>query len=1313
LLNRLYIVLGVLLILVLGAAFVVPHFVDWSSRRPQMEALASEALGTKVEILGDISFVLLPQPRLRFSKVIVGPAEDPFVEIDAAEADFSLTDFLRDRFAVTKLTLKSPVLYLTIGKDGTFLAPLRLPETVSASNVSIADASIENGRIRLTDQRLDTFREFTDVSGSLSLSALRGPFGLNGSGRFDGAPYQIRINTSQMNASDEMQLSAFLRPDSGAFSITLDGQLATGATPAFSGKATVRQSPPEDENADAGRGDLVLDATLDAGPERIVLSNYVLVPDENRGGTRLTGAASVELGADPQFKAVVSGGVVGLPARDAREDDSTARYELLRLLDELPAPLIPPLKGSLGVDVAELDLHGLAMRNVRLDARSDGTDWTVDDFTGQLPGDSGFHFKGTVAAKDGKPAISGEARLETERLDALAQLWRKPEEAKPLFGVPGSLSGTVKVADHVLQLSDGKLTLDGIDSTIDLTAPLTGGRLEVTAKLGAFDGPASEELAALMPDVTANADFGNSFSEAKFDVSADRLAVFGLDGRSLAARGTWAPDTLDLALLSAGDLGGASFTLTGKATGSLDNPIVTGSGRAVFSNKARAGFAPSVFDALHADDVVRQVFDGFLPGNYQFELKAPNAQGIQALSGEGTADDLKVQFGVNFGEGVTHYLDSPLGVRVEVRADHPEQMLGRFGVPVTLSGDLPGKVTFAAEGTMLNSLDAQLTLDSAADKLQYTGNLIISDPAMPRGRGSFEFDVAEPAVWGELIGAGSVFLPSVKGIGDLSFNGAESVTLSGLNLSAGGVGVSGDMAVSEQAGTPLISGDLKVNALDLKALAALFWGGSALISSGDGVWPDGPFSSGPARTTRGRIHVAAPVVRGGDADLAKDAAFDVIWDETNLRLRSGTATIGGGTMQVEVSACCAGTQGDEKIDGRLGLDKVDAGALLPEALGEGLGGTLSSSLQFAGTGDSIAALIRSLNGQGSFSVDGLKVGGFDPAAFAAVGARQDILDLDAEALTRIVGDALAKGAFTAPEMGGVLNLAGGALRSSNLGADAAKATLFGGLAVDLNTLGLSGDWTLSPKGQVDKAGLINETTARIDSVLGGTLTAPSHALDLASMVDAVKVKAYELEVDRLEKLKAEDEARQRAAAEERARRMALEAKQKAEEAAAKLAEQRAAEQKAREEAAQKAAAEKAAADKAAEEAARKKAAEDQAAEAAAQQKAAAERAVQQKAMEQYAVNPQMGAETAAQPRAGTVESGAPADTRGEGPAATDLNTPVTPPDQEALDQLLQESLDATRAPPLPPCGPNGAPVDLLGTGNVTLLNQNCVVQPAR
>ena len=117
-LNRLFIAIGVLVILAIGAAFVVPRFIQWGDYRDRLQTMAAEAFGTEVAIEGDIHLTLLPAPKLEFTRVRVGPASTPVLQVEQVDAEFSLLDFLRDQYKVTSLTLNHPVVDLAIAADG-------------------------------------------------------------------------------------------------------------------------------------------------------------------------------------------------------------------------------------------------------------------------------------------------------------------------------------------------------------------------------------------------------------------------------------------------------------------------------------------------------------------------------------------------------------------------------------------------------------------------------------------------------------------------------------------------------------------------------------------------------------------------------------------------------------------------------------------------------------------------------------------------------------------------------------------------------------------------------------------------------------------------------------------------------------------------------------------------------------------------------------------------------------------------------------------------------------------------------------------
>ena len=83
-LNRLFIIVGLIAILALAAAFVVPNFIQWGDYRERLQAMASETLGAPVEITGDDE---TPLATLRLTVEVVGSDDHDQTGIARVSAD--------------------------------------------------------------------------------------------------------------------------------------------------------------------------------------------------------------------------------------------------------------------------------------------------------------------------------------------------------------------------------------------------------------------------------------------------------------------------------------------------------------------------------------------------------------------------------------------------------------------------------------------------------------------------------------------------------------------------------------------------------------------------------------------------------------------------------------------------------------------------------------------------------------------------------------------------------------------------------------------------------------------------------------------------------------------------------------------------------------------------------------------------------------------------------------------------------------------------------------------------------------------------
>ncbi|MBN9306866.1 MAG: hypothetical protein BGO82_05810 [Devosia sp. 67-54] len=1169
-LNRLFIAIGVLVILAIGAAFVVPRFIQWGDYRDRLQTMAAEAFGTEVAIEGDIHLTLLPAPKLEFTRVRVGPASAPVLQVGQVDAEFSLLDFLRDQYKVTSLTLNHPTVNLAVAADGSISSGIAIAGQ-GQSNVSIANANVESGSVHLTDMRSGAIYAADGINGQLKLDALKGPFSFQGNVSVDHAAYAVRVSTTRFDDKGSTTLALFIKADNQSFTLDSSGTLTLGAVPKYAGDLTYRAPPPrvkEGDAVDAGRGDFVLTGKVDAGPDRVLLSDYVALPDENRAATRLTGAGELKLGKAVSFNAIVSGGVVALPPRDATKELTDPPYELVRLLGELPLPPIPPVMGTVGLDIAELNLRAVSLRDVRLEASTDTKGWTITDFAAALPGATRLGLTGTLGLAGGKPVFTGGVTLDSTQLDRLAALWRRPAAGDPLLGQAGSLKADVALSGDTLTLGAGTLVVGGINQGFD--AQIGFGqprRLKLDAHFTTLGPEEGATLAALLPDLTGSGSFGATFPKGEIDLSAGKAALFGLDGTNLDAHATWEGGVLEFQKLSAEDFGGAQFDARLTAFGTLAAPELSGTG--MIKLEADAPLLDTLLGAIHTPPAIADFLHNSLPADLNVQLDAPAGDGGQVLnvSGRLSASDTRLE--AKLGAGIANALVAPIAARLTMSSQSSLLMTRQLGLGArSIFGDgTPLQLDASIEGVPANSYETHVRLAGGDDHISFDGNVIPGDFTRISGTGGLDVKLGDPQLVAELLGAGGVYLPPLAGTADLDFSGTERASLSRIAAS----GVSGNLALARNGAQTAITGSLALDAFDVHALLPALAGAASTVPVAGSLWPGGPIDIGAApRTTTGRIEVTVAALDNGVSPLLSDVKFGYDWDAQSVHLRNLSGDLGGGTLGADITVCCSNAAlPDKQVSGRLSLAGVGIDTVAPAAVAGGLDGTLEASAQFDGSGATLDQAIAAMTGTGSYTVSGFSVAHFDPGVFRAAGALTGVVDLAPEALSRTVTEKLEAGPFSAPTLTGSFTIANGTLRSPNLAIAGDGARIFGSATMSLKDLVLDAHYTMSPTGKTDATSAIDPTTAEVDAVLKGPLWAPATNYDVAALVDGMKIKANEIELARLEQLKAEADARAKAAAELRARLDALrpgvsvagggEAMKLAEEAAAIEAARKAAE----------------------------------------------------------------------------------------------------------------------------------------------------------
>ncbi|UXN72269.1 AsmA family protein [Devosia sp. A8/3-2] len=444
-------------------------------------------------------------------------------------------------------------------------------------------------------------------------------------------------------------------------------------------------------------------------------------------------------------------------------------------------------------------------------------------------------------------------------------------------------------------------------------------------------------------------------------------------------------------------------------------------------------------------------------------------------------------------------------------------------------------VVIGLEGTPSNSLNGSISASLAGESVGFAGNLVFGPNAELQGTGQLNVDLADAGGLAQIAGGRDLSLPMAKGSADLHFEGERLARLTNVQGTSGETGFTGELSLSRTNNAAAVAGNFAIDEISIEGLSTAVFGPAALVP-GDSVWPEGPIASGDSpRQTRGSVSITAPLVSAGGVARMTNASFELSWDESRLRLARFEAGLGGGKATLDLSVCCAGALLDKTVSGRLTLAGVPVNAIASPTMAAMVGGTIEGGVRFEGTGASPASVFGAMTGEGNFTLTNLAVDQLDPRVFSAVSGLDDALNMDPDALASVIGVTLQQGPFTAGRATGAFTMAGGVARLANFIVEGQGGRLAGNINVQLVSTGLEGGFVLTPLGLDDANGLISADTARIGTQLTGTVLAPVSTLDSDTLIAAIRARANELEVERLEVLRAEDAERQRAAAEERNR----------------------------------------------------------------------------------------------------------------------------------------------------------------------------------
>lgn len=1191
--------LGAALVVVLGALFAVPHFIDWNGYRGVLEEEASRVLGREVRVGGAVNVRLLPVPYLAFERLRVADptsfSGEPLFRAESVTMWLAVPPLLRGVLEANQVELRRPEIRIAVDQNGvTNWSQVKIHKRelpFVPADVALRAVSIVDGRLSLDMNPIGEFARIEDIDGSLSGEAFDGPYKFSGSAKWDGAAREIKLATARPDADGGVRFKATVRVPANANSYVLDGRLGDlSGRPTLGGEISAKidmEASGTIVRADATgptdkvreRPQLDVKARVDGGLGQLRLS-AIVASFENIGQPQLVeGEARSTWGEAPSLAVTLASKWLDVDRLAGTGAAAQPVSTALAVADTFLANLSTEGRVDARLSVDQVSIGGDTVSGLDLSLRREKGAEPRTTLRASLPGGTNIDLAGDVVRRDGQSRFKGTMMIGGSSLQRLLA-WATRNEATSRsfpdgpFAVQGQLS--LDPAAVSLDAARGEMAGAPLAGSIAVAhgprrrvrVDLAGKRVD-TAWL--WPGGGVGTLGALLLPRTTGAAAGAAtagvawLDPASTDLSIRLQAGRLVDGartfEDVAADVSLAGGSLSISRLAFAGPGRLAVELEGKVTRESLRP--QGELRGVVA-------APTAEAAALLSDLVE--LDGALPeaGRLARALAPLDlAATIRLATADKGALDLVLDGIAGGGRLVTQLRLDALGG--EWRNAPTIVSIALSDVPVT--GLLARTTSFDdGRGTLAAARGAgTLRIDAAG--VPTTGMLTAVSVA------SEDLSIAldgrsklTPAGWLDVEGEATVgahdarALLALAGLDAKSAAGAPiagslgitrrdgQLTLRPEGLALGGARLSGEVRVSRasESGAARLDADLSLDAARIPGLLAILTepaqDGAAGADLGGGpptLWPERAFRNPLIDGPTGRIRLDVGSLELGPGLGVRNARLELAIEPRRITVsRLEGAALGGrltGSGVIEKAAAGAEVSGSFSLDGA----RI-------EALGGGgksrARGPVSLKLGFAGQALSPRGLVGALKGKGEVmlgaaEIDGLAPDAVERAAEAVLAGRVGVAG---EGLVAAIRRELGQGRLPLGPSAIPIAIVDGALRLAATTIETERGRTSIETTVDLGSLHVDSQWQIEAKAaKPPRGGREAGLWPAVQVVYVGPLGAIEGIepqVSASAFERELTVRRMELEVDELERLRRLDEERvrqererQRLIEEERAR----------------------------------------------------------------------------------------------------------------------------------------------------------------------------------
>jgi hypothetical protein len=1124
-------IIASIVILILAVAVAAPPFIDWEAHRDTIDQMISRASGTEAQTEGGISIRLLPSPKVRLDRLRLGgkTPDSPSLTADQILAEMDLFPLLRGEVRVTETQIARADIRFPVSTNGGW----RVPSDLLTGSGRAREWGVDSlfvAQLLVTTQMPTTGRTDQAYAENVQIEGqkLIGPWRVEGTTA--GVPFRLVTGELAQDKTVQLKLSSggdiYPRFDVDA-KLALDAGAGSGSGLNLSGKAKVLFGPPAQVAAAGIPIPIIVETEFKTTPETVVLDPVSLEAGEGGASLRMTGQGSVRIN-DPRISLKLEGRRLDA---DSFILSSNGQDFKTRLAQWSIPPAMVPVDLDLKLDSIGLGQEDLSNANLRLSL--DKGRARLDRIEFMAPGDTRVALEGQLGLTT-QGGINGKFAVASNASDRFARYLDRLGIRSPLLAIldgrPLEASSDIAFSNPVLsfnrlRLKTGEAVMTG---NLRYTAPEASVRGKLEAQLG-IQNLNLDQLPQVSSvfDATENLDVG-FILDARNVSAGNRPGSGRISARILSDGPALLVETLDIV-----DLAGANARVSGRIA-------PDGSGR--IAGKVTAQRAAPLVDllgsvwvgglsklvpyfvregALDLDVATERVAP--VPGSNQLRLRTTARGSAAGGSFDGIVESV---------DGRTENLDLNLAT----------ENTGRWVNRANLSG-LNRTSRIGLRGTRVGSGLFNVTVTGDVGGVVITTNrpLSLSQDDDVVDSGEVEVATLDITPFLLLLGDGSGVSSPVPVRARVTLGRERDATLLDVTGQIAANPVQAKLAVRSRSD---ITGEVSVQRLSLPWLVtSLALNAPPGDPAATAIWSTARFGQSGRLVTGGQVLFRAASLDLGRGLQGSRTSFTVEAVQDGISIRNLETLIGNGQLTGSTTITRQGPLAT--IVGEGALRDVPLSALIGSTP---FAATLSGSLKFGTSGESLSGLVGNFGGAGDWRVANLRAPAADPSAFerALKAALADTDPLAEGKVEAIFGTELGRGPLTAASVTTNAAIVGGALRLSPFVVEAGPATWQGSIGYDLKTL------SLDTRGMLSSKTAPPDWTGALPSVglnWRGSLAAPVREIDagpfrngLAAIVlrrELEKIEAFErAAAERQRQIQAQQEAERRkarAVAEEAAR----------------------------------------------------------------------------------------------------------------------------------------------------------------------------------